>query len=328
VSPTGIRLFWLFAFCALTFATYAQESDLQKRLTEGQQLKATGEYREAQQALTALVRDAKRREPASVFTALVLDSLAATEQDLANYVEAERLRTDALSQLKKAGEKEGSVWAAIQGHLGETYLEEGRYREAEPVLRQSLEMQQHDEYADPESVAIAMLDLAVAYEHTRGVREAEPLLRQSLGMIEARRGPDHPMLAAALGPLASLLIRTGRYQEALIHTERAWRILSRNPAVGEPDLLNTMSVLGTLYSLTSRPLEAEVYSQQAVSRAESIYGPDHPRLGYYLRAYAEVLKRQDRKAEAKAVEKRSATILTRNAQASPAHHTINVNALR
>jgi tetratricopeptide (TPR) repeat protein len=189
-------------------------------------------------------------------------------------------------------------------------------------------MQQNDEYADPESVAIAMLDLGVAYEHTRGVREAEPLVRQALAVIEARRGPDHPMLAAALGPLASVLMRAGRYEEALLDTERAWRILSRNPSVGEPDLLNTMSALGTLYSLTGRPLEAEVFAKQAVSQAEKIYGSDHPRYAYYLKAYAEVLKRQDRKTEAKAAEKTSDAILSRNVQANPVRHTVNINALR
>lgn len=329
MSRIAIRLVWRSIFCGgLAFCACAQESGFQQRLADGRQLRAAGHYREAEQALTSLLREAKRREPASVFVTLVLDNLAATEQDLANYVEAERLLTDALSQLKKAGVEQGSAWAAIKCHLGETYLEEGRYREAEPVLRQALEMQQNDAHADPESVAIAMLDLAVAYEHTRGIREAEPLLRQSLSVLEARLGPDHPMLAAALGPLATVLMRAGRFDEALIHTERAWRILSRNPSVGEPDLLNTMSALGTVYSLTGRPLEAEVYSKQAVSRAEAIYGPDHPRLGYYLKAYAEVLRRQDRKAEAKAVQKRSATILTHNVQANPVQHTINVNALR
>ena len=329
MSRIGIRLVGRSIFCgALALGAYAQEGDFQKRLSEGQQLRAAGRFREAEQALTALLREAKRREPASAFPAVVLDNLATTEQDLANYVEAERLLTDALSQLKKAGEKEGGIMAVVKSHLGETYLEEGRYREAEPVLGQALEMQQNDEHADPESVAIAMLDLAVAYEHTRGTREAEALLRQSLGLLEARRGPDHPVLAAALGPLASVLIRAGRYDEALIHSERAWRILSRNPAVGEPDRLNTMSALGTLYSLTGRPLEAEIFSKQAVSRAETIYGPDHPRLGYYLKAYADVLKRLDRKAEAKAAEKRSGAILTRSGQANPVQHTVNVNALR
>jgi tetratricopeptide (TPR) repeat protein len=329
VSRIGIRLVWRSVLCgALALVAFAQDGDLQKRLTEAQQLRAAGQYRDAEHAFTALLRDVKRSEPGSVFAAVVMDNLAATEQDLANYVEAERLLTEALSQVKKAGEQEGSTWAGVQGRLGEVYMEESRFREAERVLRQALEARQNDEHSDPESVAIAMLDLGMAYVHTRGIRESEPLLRRSLSLIEARRGPDHPVLAAALGALASVLIRAGRYDEALIQTERAWRILSGNPAVGEPDLLNTMCTLGTLYSLTGRPLEAEVYSMQAVSRGEAIYGPDHPRLGYYLRGYAGVLKRQGRNSEAKAMEKRSAAILAHNAQANPVQHTINVNALR
>jgi tetratricopeptide (TPR) repeat protein len=329
VSQIGIRLVWRAILCsALALGAYAQDGDLQQRLTEGRQLRTAGRYREAEQALTALLREAKRREPASVFVAVVLDSLATTEEELANYVEAERLLTDALSQLKKTGKEEGSDSATVKIHLGETYLEERRYREAEPILRKTLEMQQNLEHADTDLVAIAMLDLAVAYEHTRGRREAEQLLRQSLSVLEVRRGSDHPMLAAALSSLATVLTRAGRYDEALATAERAWRIVSRNPAVGDPDLLNAMSNLGTLYSLTSRPLEAEVFSKQAVSRAELIYGPDHPRLGYYLKAYALVLKRQGRKAEAKAAEKRSATILMDSVQANPVQHTINVNALR
>jgi tetratricopeptide (TPR) repeat protein len=311
----------------LATCAYSQPGDLEKRLTECQQKRIAGHYRDAEQSLTALLRDARHQRPGSIFVALVLDSLGSTEQDLANYVEAERLLTQAISELPP-GEKEAGTMALLKGHLGETYLEEGRYREAEPVLRQALAMRQNDATADPENVAIAMLDLAVACEHTRGSREAEVLLRDSLAVLEARRGPDHPMLAAALGPLSSVLARAKRYGEALAYTERAWQILSKNPGVAEPDLLNTMSALGTLYSLTGRPREAEMYSRQAVDRAEIIYGPEHPRLGWYLKGYAQVLRRLDRKGESKVMEKRADAILTHNGQSNPVQHTVNVNALR
>src|SRR5262249_13601574 len=160
--------------------------------------------------------------------------------------------TDALAHLKRARDQGLPRIAAVKGHLGETYLEEGRYREAEPLLRQALDLRQNDETADPETVAVAMLDLAVACEHLHGTREAEALLRQSLRILEARRGLDHPMLAAALGPLSSVLMRAGRYDEALVLAERSWKLLSTNPSVAEPDILNTMSSLGTLYALTGR----------------------------------------------------------------------------
>ena len=313
---------------ALAFGAYAQDADSEKRVAEARQLRVAGQYREAEKILAALLRDAKRREPAGVFVAVVLDELATTEQDLGNYGEGERLLTDALALLKKAGEKGAGTTTVVKGHLGEIYLEEVRYREAEVVFRQTLQDRQNDGASNPEAVAVAMIDLALAREHTHGPREAEALLRQALGLLEARLGVKDPVLAAALGPLATVLTRAGRYDEALTYTERSWQILSRDPRVAEPDILNTMCQLGALYSLTGRPQDAEFYAKQAATRAEAIYGPDHPRLGWYLRSYAEVLKRLNRKAEAKAVEKRSTAILASSGRINPVHHTVNVNALR
>jgi tetratricopeptide (TPR) repeat protein len=303
----------------------ALERSLEERLAEGQQLRAAGRYREAEDVLTRLLPDARRGRSGGVFVAAVLDSLGITEQDLANYVEAERLFTDALAQLRQAGQKEGDTVAQMKAHLGETYLEESRYREATTVLRQSLEMLQGDPRSDPETVAVTMLDLALTRAQTHSLQEAEVLMRQALGLLEARRGPDHPILASALIPLAGVLTRAGRYDEALDLAERAWRILRGNPAVGEPDRLNAIGALGTLYSLAGRYREAEQYSKDAVGRSEAIYGPDHPRVGHYLRTYADVLKREGRKAEAKTVEKRADAILNK---ANPAGHTVNVTALR
>lgn len=329
MSRSGIRLFRLLVLsAALASGIYGQDLALQQHMVDAQQMRAAGHYREAEQNFTEILREARRADPNSVFVAVVLDYLGATQQDLANYAEAERLLTQALSQLKRAGQTSTTNVALVKEHLGETYLEEARYREAEPMLRQSLDILENDEQADPETVAVGMLDVAMVCEHLHKMREAEELLNQSLAILEARRGLDHPILAAVLGPLSSVLMRTGRYDEAVHAAERAWRILGNNPAVGEPDRLNTMGALGTLYSLVGRYAEAETFAKEAVNRAEVIYGPDHPRLAYYLRAYANVLKREDRKTESKAVERRSQAILNHSGQGNPEWHTVNVSALR
>jgi tetratricopeptide (TPR) repeat protein len=312
---------------ALSMNALAQQPDLETRLEQCRQMRISGHYLEAKQALTALLADA-RRKPEGTFAVRVMDSLGTTQQDLADYLGAERTLTEAIAELNRNGQKTGDLVAQVKSHLGETYLEEGRYREAKAVLRQVLEMRQNDETGDPELVAVAMLDLAMAYSHTGGDREGEALLRSSLRILEARRGPDHPMLAAALGPLSSLLARSHRYEEALATTERSWHVLSGNPKVAEPDLLNTMSALGTLYALNGRPAEGEPYAKRSVERAEFIYGPDHPRLGWYLKAYADVLKRLGRQKDARKTEQRASAILQRNEELNPVQHTVNVNALR
>ena len=311
---------------ALACGAYAQSADFENQLAEARQLRGQGRYGEAKVALTALLQDARRREPEGVLVGVVLDCLGATAQDSGNFVDAERALTDAISQFQKAGEADGVNTAVAKGHLGEVYLEETRYHEAEAVLRQALRIRQN--LGDSVELSVVIVDLAMACEHTHRAPEAEALLRQALDSLEKQAGPKHPILTAALGPLSSLLARSGRYAEALTYTERAWEILRLDPTVGEPDLLNTMSSLGTLYSCLGRRQEAELYSKQAADRAEVVYGPDHSRLAWYLKGYAQVLQRAGRKAEAKAVESRSNAILARNAQGNSVQHTVNVNALR
>lgn len=307
-------------------AAFSQNPDLDARLARGQQLRVLGRFSDAELELRLLLRDVHRADPRSPLEAMVLDALATTEQDFGNYLDAEKYATDAIALLKRLGPPDLQAATAIS-HLGEMYLEEGRNREAEPMLRKAMEIQQQLPKPDPVAIAILLADLAMVFEHTQRLAQAESLLRQSLAQMEQSLGPNNPMLSAPLGPLAAVLSRMGRYSEALGYSQRCWDILSRSPGIAEPDKLNTMSALGRLYAVTGRPQEAEFYSRQAAERAEAIYGPQHPRLGYYLKNYAEVLRILDRKNEAKAIAKRADSILSTSAQSNPIQ-TIHASALR
>jgi len=306
--------------CAAFGVVFAQSADEEKQLAEGRNLRAVGRYAEAQNVFTALLRESEQQNRESVFVSTVLDNLAQTEQDLGNFVAAERLLTRSLAIVRDD--------LSVEGHLGEVYLEEGRMREAEPLFRRVLEARQNAPQPDPANTAVALADLAAVYKNTGKLVRSEALLRQALAILEGHLGPDDPMLSIALGPLGSVLACEGKYKEALSVTERTWRILRQDPRVPEPDLINTMSTLGMLYSLTGQFREAQSYGREAVAKAEAIYGSDHYRLGWHLANYAGILKRMGRKDEAKAVRQRSAAILARSEQANPVRHTVNVNALR
>ena len=305
--------------CAAFGVVFAQSAAEEKQLEEGRNLRALGRYDEAANTFTALLRESELQRRESVFVSMVLDDLAQTEQDLGNFAAAERLLTRSLAILKNP---------AVEGHLGEVHLEEGRFHEAEPLFLHVLEARQNASQPDPADTAVAMADLAAVYKNTGKLGRSEALLRQALALLEGSLGPGHPLLAVTLCPLGSVLTLEGKVREALAVTERAWQILRQDPRVAEPDRLNTMSTLATLYSLTGRFGEAETYGTEAVAKAEAIYGPDHYRLGWHLANYAAILKRIGRKDEAKAVKQRSAAILARSQQANPVRHTVNVNALR
>jgi tetratricopeptide (TPR) repeat protein len=323
-------LSFIFAGFGLVFAQKTdspQKADWEKRLAEGRTRRALGRYIEAEQVFKTLLREVEGGGH-DIFVASVLDNLALTEQDLGNFMAAESLLTRSLSILKKTGGAAEARVADVEGQLGEVYLEEGRPREAEPLFRRALEIRQNAPQPDAAGLSVSMADLAMVYKSEGKFHQAEALLLKALALLEERFGPDDPMVASALGPLGATLIREGRKKEALAVTERTWEILHKDPRVAEPDLINTMNTLGMLYSLAGRFQEAEFFGREAVVKAETVYGPEHPRLGWHLANYAQILKRMGRKGEARAVEQRSAAILADSRHANPVRDTVNVNALR
>jgi tetratricopeptide (TPR) repeat protein len=196
------------------------------------------------------------------------------------------------------------------------------------LFRQALESRQKARESDPVNLAVALADLAMVYKYQGKFGEAEKLLRQGLAILEEKLSPDDPMLTSVLSPLCATQTAEGKYRQALTLTERTRQILRKDPRVADPDLLNTMSTLGMLYSVTGRFTEAEFYAKEAATKAEAIYGTDHPRFGWHLANYAAVLKRMGRKADARAMELRSSAILARSGSGRASQHTVNVNALR
>ena len=97
---------------------------------------------------------------------------------------------------------------------GEPVQRQGRYAEAEPLYRRSLEIKEKQLGPDHPDVAGSLNNLAILYADQGRYAEAEPLYRRSLKIREAKLGPDHPDVAASLNNLAILYQSQGRYAEA------------------------------------------------------------------------------------------------------------------
>lgn len=314
-------------FAAFTFAAFSQTGDFQKRLNEGIALRGQGRYAEAQPVLASLLDDTRRREGDSVSVTTVTDYLARNAHDLGDYAEAERLFTKALSILKTLDGAESPDATTIKMHLAELYWEENRAREAEILLRKVVAARERESNATPADVAAAKIDLALACSSQGRKREAEELLRAAMPAIETSFGAESPMLLSVLDPLASVLSALHQYSEALTHSERAWRIIQKSPQVSAPDRVNTTIALSSLYALTGKPEEAMYFAREGLALVESVYQPDNPRVGWFLKSHASVLRRLNRKDEAKAAEKRAEAILA-NSAGGRTRQTVNVSALR
>ncbi|MEI6535781.1 MAG: tetratricopeptide repeat protein, partial [Verrucomicrobiaceae bacterium] len=89
-----------------------------------------------------------------------------------------------------------------------------RLKEAEPLMRRALAIDEQNFGSDHPIVAINLNNLATLLQVTNRLTEAEPLMRRALAIDEQSYGPDHPTAARDINNLATLLQVTNRLTEA------------------------------------------------------------------------------------------------------------------
>ena len=109
------------------------------------------------------------------------------------------------------------------------YQSQGRYGDAEPLIRRSLAILEKALGPDHPSVATGVNNLALLYRAQGRYAEAEPLYKRSLGIAEKALGPEHPHVAQSLENYAALLRKTGRDAEAARMETRAKAMRTKHP---------------------------------------------------------------------------------------------------
>jgi tetratricopeptide (TPR) repeat protein len=119
----------------------------------------------------------------------------------AKYSEANPVAQQVLALAEKLYGPDHPAVAYSLNTLAIVYIAQGRYADAEPLLKRSLalEVKAHD----APSVAGALKTLAELYLDQGRTADAEPLLKRSLAIDEKALGPDEPDLANDLKSLAA-----------------------------------------------------------------------------------------------------------------------------
>ena len=82
-------------------------------------------------------------------------------------------------------------------NLAELYRIQGRYREAEPLYKQALEIRRESTDRDEPAMAATLNNLGLLYFHLGQYDQSERLLRQALTIRERVLGRTIPMLPPA-----------------------------------------------------------------------------------------------------------------------------------
>jgi serine/threonine protein kinase len=192
------------------------------------------------------------------------------------------------------------VQARLLERMGQSYTSLGRYADAEPVLRRSLELR--TELSGERSLEVARSLFALGHLHRiTGAKDAVELMQRAVAIRGELGEPVDDQHARCLAGLAMALSRDRRFDESLEWYERAME--AGDALGGDPRRLRCIVLANrasTMYQM--RRFEAAIDDARAAIALEREMSPDpHPGLIASLNTLALALANLARNDEAREV---------------------------
>jgi CHAT domain-containing protein/tetratricopeptide (TPR) repeat protein len=186
-------------------------------------------------------------------------------------------------------------------NLATLYRLQGRYREAESLLREEVQTSRKVlGPRDPDTLT-SINNLAAVYREEARFNEAEPLYQEALRASRELLGSRHPQTLVILSNLAALYEDQGRAGEA----EQLMREVldARRDILGprHPQTLTSLNNLATLYEHRGRYGEAEALFEEVLQTKRRLFGPRDPQTLTSVHMLATLYVLQHRHDEAEAL---------------------------
>jgi tetratricopeptide (TPR) repeat protein len=260
----------------------AQQPAIQATLmdTVGTVYMGLGLYREARPLLDRAVE--QRRGLAAADPAVVGDSLShlGELQTLqASFEAGEKSYREAIvfeSALPPTAGNRAALARTLHG-LGVLLERQGRYPDAEQVLRRALELQRAALGPAHPDMARTLQDLAKVIDESGNLKDAIPVMRQALAMQRQLNGsqPD-PGLAETINDLGVLLYESGNYDEAEKLYGEAITMKRRLLGENHPEIALTLENLARVLQNKGDLAGAEARYREALAMQRRTLGDVHP----------------------------------------------------
>jgi serine/threonine protein kinase len=201
-----------------------------------------------------------------------------------NQVTVRELLDSGAKQLQMGLQDQPSTRAALLSTVGSVYDSLGQYREALPLLSESLQLQPQ---ARDRSHIDTLLELGRSYIGTGDLRAAEAPLQQALHQAQSDGGATSAETGRALWSLGMLRYQQGQNAEAKELYVRSLSILesSKSPQTDVSPVLND---LANVYISEHQWALAKQAYEQALEIDRHALGDDHPRVAFRLQNLAVV----------------------------------------
>jgi serine/threonine-protein kinase len=210
----------------------------------------------------------------------------------------------AVSEIESAFVGQPVLEAAVRDAAGTTYLQLGRYDEAEPQLLKGLEIRRDLGPEHRRDLARSLNSVGHLTQERGNYEAAEALFREALEIAESIPLPDPALTADSIAYLATVRHDRGDLAGAEDLYRRALS-LRRELASDDADIAVSLDDLGALLQETGSLDVAEEMFREALSIRQRLLDPGHPDISSSLNNLASALHDQGELDEAEELYRRS-----------------------
>lgn len=207
-----------------------------------------------------------------------------------HYAEAEAELREILHLKEKALGPEHSETLHTRSSLAVALLNEDKYSEAEAEGRDVIRLQTKTLGPEHPATLAARVNLAAALQKQGKFVEAESEARDTLKLLEKVVGPSHPYTFFAREHLALVLFFENKYAEAEAIMRELISVLGKTGGSNDADTIVVYYDFATGLAREDKRDEAETFARQAVERARTILGAEHPETRKYEALLAKLAK--------------------------------------
>jgi tetratricopeptide (TPR) repeat protein len=288
----------------------------EQALDKGRSLLRQGQYRDAIAMFETVIPKAVAAHADAAIVAIVLNDLAESYRNLAEYAKAEPLYDQALALLRDRPEYSRQTMAVLN-NKGTFYRETGSYFRASAIYQQSLELAKKAGLEHDSVMGATLNGMAAVTASSQGdLKSAQRLLERSLRIREATLGPDHLEVSETLNNLGVIYFKRKKLDQAEATLSRALRIMEQQLGSDHSDVAMTLSNLAVIYVERKQYSAAEKMLAQALDIRRRKLPDNHPVVADGLFNLAGVMMKQNRTAEAEPLLKQAVEIRSQISRAS------------
>jgi tetratricopeptide (TPR) repeat protein len=294
-------------------------------ISEGKALTRAGNYPAAAQAFRQALAAAEGAKIDERKLVELYDALASAYAESGQYAESAQDYRRALALAKKIEGRQSLKYALLVASMAVLPTQIGNREPVIEELREAVTVNRGT--GSTRELMIVRTCLAQLLMDAKRYTEAESVLLDARADLGSARTAEPGLMAGLLNGLGVLRFDLGCYKESVDLYLESLRLFQALMGDEHPSLLAPLYNLALSYLKLGRFNEAELTFRRANSVCGKTLSEDHATCGVLLEGYAVVLRKLNRKAEAKAVAARSQQIARASQRRNGVGATISVTGL-